>query len=484
MAITFDSPMNLNSIIKVIGVGGGGGNAVNHMHTQGIIGVNFIICNTDEQALLQSAIPNKVQLGPDLTEGRGAGSQPEIGKNATIESIDQIKQILGANTRMVFITAGMGGGTGTGGAPIIAKAARELGILTVGIVTTPFAFEGKKRLTQAQKGIEEMKQNVDAIIVISNDKVRELHGNLALSAAFSKADDVLTTAAKGIAEIITVPGYVNVDFEDVNTVIKNSGVALMGTGIADGTDRALRAVKMALSSPLLNDNDIRGAKNILLSISSGSKEVLMDEISDITNYIQEATGYNATEVIWGTNHDTNLEEKISVTVIATGFESNQQARKTEISIQPNTARKTENRTVLNLEDSIHHDNKTDFTTKKNTNTHNFPPLEINDQANDNYTNNASRFNNTNTFNQEEYDQEQQERTVEERRRRLQGLNLKINPQNINEIEKEPAYKRRNINFDETPHSSQSNISRYTLSENDKQQIDLKRNNPYLNNQLD
>src|ERR1700690_251019 len=284
--ISKDSP----SIIKVIGVGGGGSNAVNHMFRQGIKGVEFVVCNTDSQALEISPVPHKIQLGASLTEGRGAGSIPEVGKNAAIENIDEIKSVLFDNTKMVFITAGMGGGTGTGAAPIIAQAAKEMGILTVGIVTVPFLFEGKKRKLQADTGIEELKKNVDTLLVICNDKLREMYGNLKLGEAFSHADDILTTAAKGIAEIITVTGYINVDFEDVKTVMTNSGVAIMGSAIANGDDRAIVAVEQALSSPLLNDNNIKGARYILMNIASGTHEVTMDEIGAITDYIQDEAG--------------------------------------------------------------------------------------------------------------------------------------------------------------------------------------------------
>ncbi len=319
----FDIPKEQSSIIKVIGVGGGGSNAVNHMFMQGIKDVNFVICNTDQQALEMSPVPNKIQLGPSLTKGRGAGSHPSVGQQAAMESMQEIKALLEKNTEMVFITAGMGGGTGTGGAPVVAKLAKEMGILTIGIVTVPFGFEGKRRRTQAHEGLETLKHFVDAILIVSNDKLREMFGNLAWNEAFAKADDILTTAAKGIAEIITVPGYVNVDFEDVKTVLRDSGLAIMGSGSAEGENRALEAVSVALESPLLNDNDIRGARNILLNISSGSKAVLMDEIASITDYVQEAAG-NDCDIIWGNCTDESLGEKIMVTVIATGFETIEQ----------------------------------------------------------------------------------------------------------------------------------------------------------------
>ncbi len=281
--MNFDLTLNSGSIIKVIGVGGGGGNAVNHMYHQGIRDVDFMVWNTDAQALINSPVPYKVQLGSSLTEGRGAGNKPETGRDSAIENIEDVKKILSNNTKMVFITAGMGGGTGTGGAPVIAQAARELGILTVGIVTIPFRNEGRRRIKQAIEGITAMEAHVDSLLVINNERIREMYGDSRISDAFAKADNILTTAAKGIAEIITVPGYINVDFADVETVMRNSGVALMGTGIASGVNRAVVAVEEALNSPLLNNNDIMGARNILLNITSGIDEITMDEIGDITD---------------------------------------------------------------------------------------------------------------------------------------------------------------------------------------------------------
>src|SRR5690554_387298 len=314
----FDIPKDQSSIIKVIGVGGGGSNAVNHMYNQGFDGVDFIVCNTDRQALDISPVPYKIQLGPSLTEGRGAGSIPEIGMNAAIENIDDIRELLSNNTKMVFVTAGMGGGTGTGAAPVIAKVARDLGVLTVGIVTVPFNFEGRKRRQQAEQGLETMRESVDTLLVINNERLREIFGNLTLGNAFAQADDILSTAAKGISDVISVTGAINVDFNDVNTVMKDSGVAVMGSATAEGENRAIDAVKAALSSPLLNDNDIEGAEYVLLNITYGSKEVLMDEIADITDYIQDEAGSTA-DVIWGHGSDETLGEKICVTLIATGF---------------------------------------------------------------------------------------------------------------------------------------------------------------------
>ena len=317
----FDLEKEEKSIIKVFGVGGGGSNAVNHMYKQGIKGVDFFICNTDEQSLEMSPVPNKIQLGLNLTAGRGAGSLAEVGKNAALENIDEIKEILEKDTKMLFITAGMGGGTGTGAAPIIARIAKELGILTVAIVTYPFGFEGRKRSNQADGGLEELRDAVDTCVIICNDKLREIYGNLSLSDAFSKADDILTEASKGIAEIITRTGYINVDFEDVRTVMTNSGVAIMGSSLASGENRAIKAAQEALESPLLNDNNIEGANYILLNITSGNSEVMMDEISQITDYIQDEAGLSA-DIIWGTGIDEELGDSISITLIATGFEAN------------------------------------------------------------------------------------------------------------------------------------------------------------------
>jgi cell division protein FtsZ len=314
----FDLPREASSIIKVIGVGGGGSNAVNHMYNMGIIGVDFIVCNTDRQALDISPVPLKIQLGPSLTEGRGAGALPEVGMNAANENIEEIRELLGKGTKMVFVTAGLGGGTGTGAAPVIAQVAKDLGILTVGIVTVPFNFEGKKRRHQAEDGLEKMRQNVDTLLVINNERLYQISKNCTISQAFGMADNILTVAAKGIAELISVTGYINVDFNDVNTVMRNSGHAIMGSAQAAGEDRALTAIKSALNSPLLNDNNINGARYVLLNITYGECELTMDEINIITDYIQNEAGSNA-EVIWGHGLDNSLGENINITLIATGF---------------------------------------------------------------------------------------------------------------------------------------------------------------------
>ena len=322
-SISFDLPKNQSNVIKVIGVGGGGSNAINHMFQAGINGVDFVICNTDSQALENSPVPNKIQLGVSLTEGLGAGANPEVGEQAAIESMEDIKSMLDTTTKMIFITAGMGGGTGTGAAPVIAKQAKEMDVLTVGIVTMPFQFEGKMRCDQAQQGIEKLRANVDSLIVINNNKLREVYGNLGFKAGFSKADEVLATAARGIAEVITHHYTQNIDLRDAKTVLSNSGTAIMGSAMASGSSRANEAIMKALDSPLLNDNKIAGAKNVLLLIVSGSQEITIDEIGEINDHIQTEAGYGA-NIIMGVGEDESLGEAIAVTVIATGFNIDQQ----------------------------------------------------------------------------------------------------------------------------------------------------------------
>lgn len=321
--ISFDLPKNQSNVIKVIGVGGGGSNAINHMFQQGIKGVDFVICNTDAQALENSPVPNKIQLGVSTTEGLGAGADPQVGEKAAVESFDDIKGMLNSNTKMVFVTAGMGGGTGTGAAPIIAKQAKDMGILTVGIVTIPFQFEGRTRNEQAQVGVENLRRHVDSLIVINNNKLREVYGNLGFKAGFSKADEVLATASRGIAEVITHHYTQNIDLRDAKTVLSNSGTAIMGSAQASGANRATDAISKALDSPLLNDNKITGAKNVLLLIISGSEEITIDEIGEISDHIQAEAGHSA-NIIMGVGEDENLDESISVTIIATGFDVEQQ----------------------------------------------------------------------------------------------------------------------------------------------------------------
>ena len=321
--ITFDLPKNQSNVIKVIGVGGGGSNAINHMFKQGIKGVDFVICNTDSQALNNSGVPNKIQLGVHLTEGLGAGANPEIGEQSAVESLEDIRTMLTMNTKMVFITAGMGGGTGTGAAPIIAKMAKEMDILTVGIVTMPFEFEGKIRNAQAHQGIEKLRKTVDSLVIINNNKLRDVYGNLGFKAGFSKADEVLSTAARGIAEVITHHYLQNIDLRDAKTVLSNSGTAIMGSSTSSGQNRAQEAITNALDSPLLNDNKITGAKNVLLLIVSGAQEITIDEIGEINDHIQAEAGYGA-NIIMGVGEDDDLGEAISVTIIATGFDVTQQ----------------------------------------------------------------------------------------------------------------------------------------------------------------
>lgn len=321
--ISFDLPKNQSNVIKVIGVGGGGSNAINHMFQQGIKGVDFVICNTDAQALENSPVPNRIQLGVSLTEGLGAGANPKVGEQSALESIDDIQAMLSTNTKMVFVTAGMGGGTGTGAAPIIAQTAKDMDILTVGIVTIPFNFEGKIRNEQAQEGVEKLRKNVDSLIVINNNKLREVYGNLGFKAGYSKADEVLATAARGIAEVITHHYTQNIDLRDAKTVLSDSGTAIMGSASAAGENRAKDAITKALDSPLLNDNKIRGAKNVLLLIVSGSDEITIDEIGEISDHIQEEAGHSA-NIIMGVGEDEGLENAIAITIIATGFNAEQQ----------------------------------------------------------------------------------------------------------------------------------------------------------------
>lgn len=572
----FDLPKDQSSIIKVIGVGGGGSNAVNYMYEQGIKGVDFVVCNTDSQALDKSSVPTKIQLGATLTEGRGAGSMPEVGRNAAVENLDDVKDILEKNTTMVFITAGMGGGTGTGAAPIIARAAKDMGILTVGIVTVPFMFEGKKRSHQADQGLKEMRDAVDTLLIIKNDKLRELYGNLSLKKAFGHADEVLCTAAKGIAEVITLTGEVNVDMNDVNTVMRESGVAIMGSGTANGEGRAMKAVTTALESPLLNDNEIIGAKFVLLNITYGSDEVLMDEITEITDHIQEEAGMSA-EVIWGYGPDESLEDSLCVTVIATGFKSNavdaglpaEEEEKTtfrleedeprEISqkfsspTQTNQPQKAEESKKEEEEDEaepflINKDKapskeddreadresqsrlfeerqkeeaqeekreKSDQTSSSqkdeseqkpsekkyydlNSDTLNFSDMEQEDEDEDK----TDRIKISDVEQDSPSGQQPDEPAMEERpsrsefqnknkerEQRIKEFTLKLKtPSGLSDLESEPAYKRRDVKLDNTKHSSDSTVSRYTISEetdeNGEKKTQIRENNSFLHDNVD
>ncbi|MAY82715.1 MAG: cell division protein FtsZ [Flavobacteriales bacterium] len=524
----FDLPKDQSSIIKVIGVGGGGSNAVNHMYNQGITGVDFVICNTDQQALDMSPVPNKMQLGSTLTEGRGAGSNPEVGKNAAIENVDDLKALLEKNTQMVFITAGMGGGTGTGAAPIIAKTAREMGILTVGIVTIPFSFEGRRRKLQADEGLSALRDNVDTLLVICNDKLREMHGNLKISEAFSKADDILTVAAKGIAEIITVAGYINVDFEDVKTVMKDGGTAIMGSAAAEGDSRAVKAVSSALASPLLNDNDITGANYILLNITSGEEEVSMDEIDEITDYIQNEAG-NTADIIWGNGVDESLGNKISVTIIATGFGAQEPSGfqmekkpkkvvrdlndevKTEITQSPEGEQETKSEEqedvnpqepYLKTKDETESENQASFefeirpSIPQDKDLEKDPPqvkrfnlddeLNKDDESEDVPSDEEIKMQSREDHQPErQMDEEEQIKKSQDRILKLKALSLKMkSPGGINDLEQEPAYKRRNIKLEDTPHSSESNVSRYTLGEDEEKKTTLKQNNSFLHDNVD
>lgn len=569
MSFKFEMLKEQSAIIKVIGVGGGGGNAVNHMYKQGISGVDFIVCNTDAQALELSPIPNKVQLGASLTEGMGAGADPSVGENSAIESIEDIKRMLGSNTKMLFITAGMGGGTGTGASPVLAKAARELGILTVAIVTTPFAFEGKRRRMQAEEGLSELTKYVDSYLVISNDRLRDIFGNLTMTAAFAKADDILTTAAKGIAEIITIPGYVNVDFKDVRTVMNDSGVAIMGNAVAEGEDRALRAVEGALASPLLKDNEIEGARYILLNITSGKQEVTMDEVTIITDYIQDKAGLSA-DLIWGNCINESFESELSVTIIATGFQTleerikekqnervqipltpeepktpyvkpiNQfvlkadEAEKNVPLVKPATERsgvqtvaqqadlfsstsakpQLRNNTpdgdgiirhTLTPESEEHNEVEADGTpddgyeVKTSPSAFHFDlPTNIQETANDSGVADnrqvppvpvdAAKAERPTGYGADEHktpEHVQKELLkTKERILRLKELSMKLKSANgLQELETEPAYRRKQMALDDVPHSSESQVSRFTLS-TEEGITEIRPNNSFLHDNVD
>lgn len=451
-----DLPKDRSSIIKVIGVGGGGSNAVNHMFRQGIAGVDFFVCNTDSQALELSPVPNKIAIGNTLTEGLGAGSEPEIGKKAALESIEEIIDRLGVNTKMLFVTAGLGGGTGTGAAPVVAKTAKELGILTVAIVTTPFAFEGNKRIEQAMLGLEEIRSCVDAILIISNDKLKDMYGNLSLSNAFSNADNVLTIAAKGIAEIITLKGIMNVDFADVKTAMTDSGVAIMGNGVAEGADRAIKAAQQALESPLLDENQIRGAKNILLNITYGTEEILMEEAAKVNEFFQEQAGRTA-NLKWGYCKDETLGKKLSVTIIATGFESRE-----------NTFREDKHKVVGSLEtvqEPINERPKDLFDGTEAISAKEEQKAKV-------------------TMSEEEMESDRIKR-IKERMQQLRNLNSAYNaPNGVDELHDQPAYQRRKVDIDEVKPSSEQNISRYSLFEDEEKRPEIRKNNSFLHDNVD
>lgn len=555
----FDMPKEQSSIIKVIGVGGGGGNAVKHMYDQGIKGVDFIVCNTDSQALDNNPVPTKIQLGASLTEGRGAGSIPEVGRNAAIENIDEIKAILEKNTHMVFVTAGMGGGTGTGAAPVIAQTAKELGILTVGIVTIPFGFEGRKRKIQADAGIEAMRNAVDTLLIIKNDKLREIGGNLTLKDAFNHADEVLATAARGIAEVISVTGDINVDMNDVNTVMRDSGVAIMGSATAEGADRAAIAVEKALESPLLNDNNIEGARYVLLNITYGDNDVLMDEITEITDYIQDAAGSTA-DVIWGHAKDESLGEKLCVTVIATGFN-----QKIGVDLEERMPEKkyhtlgdgdsTAQRPITSRVDSptAHQApppaeepqekieepylrQPEEPTTEPRQSTISFEQEEVDEPylkrpetsepiANESrpeeskeqkesaeserpkkvYTlddelpaeedmpvsmphrTEAEDGQREKLYSPTRMSREEMQQMTNQRMHQIKELTMRLKtPSGLTDLEMEPAYKRRKIRLNDTPHSSESQVSRYTLGDDGENEgrSELRSNNSFLHDNVD
>ncbi len=458
--MNFDIQIPKSSIIKVIGVGGGGSNAVNYMYEQGIKDVDFIVCNTDAQALLKSPVPIKIQLGATLTEGLGAGNKPEQGKQAAIENLSDIEKFLDDGTKMVFITAGMGGGTGTGAAPIIASTAKEKNILTVGIVTIPFKFEGKRRITQAIEGIKELKQHVDSLLVINNEKLRDLHSDLGIGEAFAKADNILSIAAKGIAEIITVHGHVNVDFADVKTVMTDSGVAIMGTGKAEGENRAVIAVKQALESPLLNSNNIKGAKNVLLNITSGSVDATMNEVGEISDYVQEEAGMSA-DLITGISYDQSLGENIAVTVIATGFS-------TSTIIELNEIINSEKiiSTINNSGESERFSKTVELEPKISQNTEHTGPVQK-EIFNFNTTNLTPSVNKT-------FDKQQ-------------DLSKVRNAHLVDELENIPAYKRKQQAEQRAENSIQNEenfISKFSLSEDENGKIKIRENNSYLHDNVD
>ncbi|KEO75093.1 cell division protein FtsZ [Anditalea andensis] len=533
----FDLPKNNKSIIKVIGVGGGGSNAVNHMFNQGIKDVEFVVVNTDAQALKSSPVPLKLQLGANLTEGLGAGANPEKGRNAAIETKEEIRELLSDNTKMVFITAGMGGGTGTGAAPVIAKIAKEMDILTVGIVTAPFVFEGRKKMQAAQLGIEALRASCDTVLVILNDKLREVYGNLAIRQAFGKADNILSTAAKSIAEIITVHQDVNVDFEDVKTVMFNAGAAVMGSATEEGKERAIKAAEKAIASPLLNNVDIRGAQKILLSIMSGEEEELsMDELSEITEFIQERAGEEA-EVIFGQGIDQDLKKAIRVTVIATGFEADSLTKDQKDEINSRHEESTTKK-VIDLESGKTSKVEEEVSSPGQTFTFSFPSsgmpyapkekmehtkptpepvrkpepqqekryytLDDEDETNFEFVKpepkqerlsydqpkqrerepeNRKEENTNGAFTHDHYEQYKQKaiKRAHERFERLSQMrSVNQTPEEFKEKLDTPAYLRKNIKLQDIQHSSEQNISKYNLNDDNE----ILGNNRFLHDNVD
>ncbi|HCC70846.1 MAG TPA: cell division protein FtsZ [Bacteroidales bacterium] len=478
--MNFDLPVERSSIIKVLGIGGGGNNAVNHMYNEGITDVNFVICNTDAQALAESRVPVKVQIGEDLTEGRGAGSKPEIGQKAAEENIDQVLKALGGNTRMVFITTGMGGGTGTGSAPVIARACKDAGLLTIAVVTIPFKSEGKIRIKNAVHGINELKDHVDSLLIINNEKLREIFGDQPVSVAFAKADDVLTMAVKGIAEIITVAGYINVDFSDVETVMRDSGAAVMGTGSASGEDRAIKAIEEAISSPLLNSNDIHGAKSILLNITTGlgDHELTMDELGGITDYVYDVASNDAL-IIRGLSKDENLGDKVCVTVVATGFEPNSvlepyrtNTKKEKINLE------TGQMSTGVEEKKIEEQNTIKVKTKK--------PELFDDEETEEQGKLEFDFAVQNRKEKTELNQgDGTLRKIKHMQNILkkEGLSNKTMKDNVDEFEDVPAFIRKKIKIDNDKRKDTSEVSKFTLSDDDDEP-ELRDDNAYLNDNVD
>lgn len=486
--ISFDLPVERSSIIKVVGVGGGGINAVNHMYEKGIKDVNFIVCNTDRQSLGKSPVPVKIQLGASLTEGMGAGSQPDKGRKAAEENIDDVMNALSGNTRMVFLTTGMGGGTGTGAIPVIAKTCREAGLLTIAVVTIPFKSEGKIRINYAVEGIAELGNHVDSLLVINNEKLRDIYGNLGVSSAFAKADDVLATAVKGIAEIITVTGYINVDFADVETVMKNSGVAVMGMGIAAGENRAIDAMENALASPLLNSNDITGAKSILINISSGNgdNELTMDELGDITDYIYSVASDDAL-IIRGLSSDETLGENLSIIVIATGFEANN-------IIQPMKPKRARTVEVLGSADYPLNSGGSrkkipeEFRVHGNDNEPIIADFKENSQGILDFSveNARGRKSTVDRDNEVGEDPELRLKKVKHMQKIMQkeGLSSKTMKDNIETFEDVPAYIRRNMPLPAPDRQSGNELSQFTLSSDENDGPVISKNNAYLNDNVD
>ncbi len=463
MAMEFVMPKNQNSIIKVIGVGGGGGNAVNNMYLKGIVGVDFIICNTDSQALDIAQVPNRVRLGVNKTEGLGAGANPETGRLAALESMEQIKELLRNKTKMVFVTAGMGGGTGTGGAPVIAGLAKEMGILTVAIVTTPFRFEGKKRMAQAMEGIRELQKSVDTLLVINNDNLTKIFGqNVTMKKAFEEADQVLCDAAKGIAEIITREGYINVDFADVQTIMKDGGTALMGTACYEGEDRAIRAAEDAISSPLLDNVSIEGSRGILVNINAAEDSLRLDETTAIIEHIQEAAGDNA-DIIFGTVYDQSMGDKLSVTVIATGFtrkDPNQEAVKRTVMDLSSSVQSEKRDLTLNAEIDLSLELFRPSTPEKEAPSPKKPEPIKNESTPENL--------------------------LEERMRKLKNSDFNFhNPDSLNTLEDVPAYIRKRINLEETDISAErKKLSRISIDEVYENKYELSDNNTFLHDNVD